>query len=207
MPNYTPLPETGPAPAAERWLIDLPDAWNLVDLTGEELARTRAAALARGSEPREKARINDMFRQGREITRSARKQGALLAAGTVTQYDDGLFMAWGMVFAVSTPEGQELTLPVLSRQLGLTREGVAPADRQILAAQIPAVGTVARVTGTETARLTADVDTKLLAMHTMIPVPGRSNDYLVVTMASPNLPLKDAVYDLFDAVTSTFRFV
>jgi hypothetical protein len=208
MPNYSPpTPSEAPPAAARRWLIDIPDLWTLADLSGEELARKRAAALARTNNPREKARINDMFRQGREITRSARKQGALLAAGTVTQYDDGLFMAYGMVFAVTTPEGQELTLPVLSRQLGLSRDGVAPPDRQITAAQIPAAGTVARVTGTETARVTADVDTKLLTMHTMIPVPGRPLDYLVVTLASPNLPLKDSVYDLFDALTSTFRFV
>ncbi len=219
MPKYTPpmevpqppggreVPPAGPAPAARRWLIDLPELWDPVDLSGEQLARTRAEALAQVSQAREKARINDMFRQGREVLRSARKQGALLAAGTATQYDDGLFMAYGMVFAVTTPEGQELTLPVLSRQLGLTREGVAPPDRQIIPAQIPAVGTVARVTGTETTRLTADVDAKLLTMHTMIPVPGRTGDYLVVTLASPNLPLKDAAYDLFDAITSSFRFI
>jgi hypothetical protein len=63
------------------------------------------------------------------------------------------------------------------------------------------------VTGTETTRLTADIDVKLLVMHTMMPVPGRTEDFLVVTLASPNLPLKSEVFDLFDAITSTFRFV
>jgi hypothetical protein len=84
---------------------------------------------------------------------------------------------------------------------------MAPRDRVIASAQVPHVGTVARVTGTETTRVTADVDVKLLTMHTMMPVPGRPEDFLVVTLASPNLPLKDEVYDLFDAITSTFRFV
>ena len=43
--------------------------------------------------------------------------------------------------------------------------------------------------------------------RTMMPVPRRAGDYLVVTLASPNLPLRTDVYDLFDAITSTFRFL
>jgi hypothetical protein len=194
--------------SAQRFLLNVPDLWDQVDLSGEQLARTRAQALAATESPRERARINDMFRQGREVSRAARKQGALLATGTATFYDEGLFMAYGMVFAVTTPPGQELTLPVLSKQLGVSSStGVAPKDRVIASAQVPHVGTVARVTGTETTRLTADIDVKLLTMHTMMPVPHRPEDFLVVTLASPNLPLKTEVYDLFDAITSTFRFL
>ncbi|OJF13491.1 hypothetical protein [Couchioplanes caeruleus] len=194
--------------SAQRFLLNVPDLWDQVDLSGEELARTRARALSMTDDPRQRMRINDMFRQGREISRAARRQGALLATGTATVYDEGLFMAYGMVFAVTTPRGQELTLPVLSAQLGISSAtGVAPKDRVISSAEVPHVGTVARVTGTETTRLTADVDVKLLTMHTMMPVPGQTGDFLVVTMASPNLPLRNEVYDLFDAITSTFRFL
>ena len=193
--------------SADRFLIDIPDLWDQVDLSGEHLARVRAQALAATTSARERMQISDMFRQGRDISRAARRQGALLAAGTATNYDDGLFMAYGMVFAVTTPRGQELTLPVLSRQLGVSSDGSAPRDRVIASAEVPHVGTVARVTGTETTRLTADIDVRLLVMHTMMPVPGRAGDFLVVTLASPNLPLKSEVFDLFDAITSTFRFV
>lgn len=193
---------------ARRFLLDIPDLWQQVDLSGEELARTRAKALASTDDPREKARINDMFRQGRQVTRAARKSGALLAAQTATMYAEGLFMAYGMVFAVTTPTGQELTLPVLSVQVGVSSAtGVAPKDRLITSVKVPHVGTAARVTGTEVTRLTGDIDVKLLTMHTMMPVPGDPQDFLVVTLASPILPLKNEVYDLFDAITSTFRFV
>ncbi|KUL39516.1 hypothetical protein [Actinoplanes awajinensis] len=193
---------------ARRFLLDVPDLWDQVDLSGEELAKVRAQALATTNDPRERMQINDMFRQAREISRAARRQGALLAAGTATVYDEGLFMAYGMVFAVTTPPGQELTLPVLSAQAGVsTATGTAPRDRIISSVRLPHVGPVARVTGTETTRLTGDIDVKLLTMHTMIPVPGRAEDFLVVTLASPSLPLKNEVYDLFDAITSTFRFV
>ncbi|MFI1990111.1 hypothetical protein [Actinoplanes sp. NPDC020271] len=192
---------------ARRFLLDVPDLWDQVDLGGEELAAVRAQALATTTDPRERMRINDMFRQAREVSRAARRQGALLAAGTATVYDEGLFMAYGMVFAVTTPPGQELTLPVLSAQAGVSAAGIAPKDRIISSVRLPHVGPVARVTGTETTRLTGDIDVKLLTMHTMMPVPGRAEDFLVVTLASPNLPLKNEVYDLFDAITSTFRFV
>ncbi|WP_406434744.1 hypothetical protein [Streptomyces sp. NBC_01589] len=193
---------------AQRFLLDVPEAWDEFDLSGEGLAKARAKALATTDDPREKARINDMFRQGREVSRAARRHGALLASGTATLYDEGLFMAYGMVFAVTTPAGSELTLPVLSAQLGVSSAtGTAPRDRAITSAKVPQVGTVARVTGTEATRLTGDISVELLTMHTMMPVPGTTEDFLVVTLASPNLPLKGEVYDLFDAITSTFRFV
>lgn len=108
------------------FLLDIPDLWDQADLSGEELARTRARALATTDDPGRRARINDMFRQGREVTRADRRHGALLAAGTATLYADGLFMAYGMVFAVTTPAGQELTLPVLSARLGVRAATGAP---------------------------------------------------------------------------------
>ncbi|MEU3795933.1 hypothetical protein [Streptomyces fructofermentans] len=190
-----------------RFVLDIPDTWQHIDLSGEEMARVRAQALAATVDPREQARINDMFRQGREVAQAARRYGALLATGTATMYPEGLFMAYGMVFAVTAPVGQELTLPVLSAQVGVSSAtGVAPKDRLITSVDIPHVGSVARVTGTEVTRLTGDINVKLLTMHTMMPLPGRAQDFLVLTFASPNLPLKNEVYDLFDAITSTFRF-
>jgi hypothetical protein len=197
-------PRTGPT---RGFLLDIPDQWQQADLSGVAMADVRARALAAAATPGEQARINDMFRQGREMAASARRRGALLAVGTAAMYPDGLFLAYGMVFAVSMPVGQELTLPVLSAQRGASTAGDVPADRVVTTAKVPHVGTVARVTGTETARLTADVDVKLLIMHTMMPVPGSTQDFLVVTLASPNLPLKNEVYDLFDAISGTFRFV
>ncbi|MDX3235366.1 hypothetical protein PV392_06665 [Streptomyces sp. ME03-5709C] len=193
---------------AQRFLLDVPDLWGEVDMSGGAMAAARAEALSRIDDPVARAHVNDMFRQGRDLLRSARNHGALLSAGTVTQYDEGLFMAYAMVFAVSTPDGVELTLPLISAQMGVASAGgKAPKDRAVTSVRIPEVGTVARVTGTEVTRVTADIDVELLTMHTIMPVPQRPRDYLVVTCASPNLPLKEAVYDLFDAITSTFRFV
>ncbi|GHH88964.1 hypothetical protein GCM10018793_70530 [Streptomyces sulfonofaciens] len=194
--------------SAQRFVLDVPDAWKEVDLSGGAMAAARSKALAMTGDPVARARLNDMFRQGRDLLRSARNHGALLSTGTVTQYDDGVFMAYAMVFAVSTPDGVELTLPLIAAQMGVaSANGKAPRDREVTSVRIPEVGTVARVTGTETTRVTADVDVQLLTMYTILPVPGRARDYLVVVCASPNLPLRETVYDLFDAITGTFRFV
>ena len=189
-----------------RFLIDIPETWDQIDLSGRSLEARRVEALSSPGGATHKAAINAMFRQGRQLLRSALDSGALLAVGTSTSYDDEFFMAYGMVFAVSTPPGQELTLPVLSRQLVGSRPGKVD-DRKVSSAEVPAVGRVARVTGTEMLRLGNETKAPLVSMHTMMPVPKRPQHFLMVTFASPNVRLRPAVLDLFDALTSTFRFI
>jgi hypothetical protein len=161
--------------------------------------------LAETESPRERARITGMFQQGEEINRAAHAHGALFATGTATRYDQGLFMAYGMVFAVTTPVGTQQSLPDLSALLGLSAAAV-PKNRAVTSVQVPRIGTVARVTGTETTRLAAEIDADLLTMHTLMPLPGQTGEFLVVTLVSPNLALEEDVYGLFDAITRTFRF-
>ncbi|WP_055526243.1 hypothetical protein [Streptomyces graminilatus] len=194
--------------APDRFVLQVPESWPDADLSGESLTAMRAAALARTDDPRQKATVNDMFRQGRELVRAARSHGALYGAGTVTLFDDGVFMANVMVFAVTAPTGRELNLATLSAQLGgSAAKGKALSNRVVTAVEIPEVGTVARVTAVEEVPLTADVRMRVLTMHTVIPVPATPRNYLLVTCTSPNLPLRTDVYDLFDAITHTFRYV
>ncbi|AXI77405.1 hypothetical protein [Peterkaempfera bronchialis] len=196
---------------ADRFLLDVPDSWAQLDLTGSALAEARTTALALARDAREQARINDLFRQAREVSRAARRRGALFAAGTATQYDDGLFMGYAMVFAVTAPPGRELTLPVLAAQLsppaGAQGSAKQPQGRTVSAVELPGIGQVARITGIEDAPLTADIVVRMVTMHTVVPIPGSPRDYLVVTCASPNLPLADEVYELFDAISGTLRFL
>ncbi|MFE0862809.1 hypothetical protein ACFW5P_14490 [Streptomyces rochei] len=74
---------------------------------------------------------------------------------------------------------------------------------------IPGVGTVARTYGVEDVPV-AQGDSRTLRMvltQTYIPVPGTSDQVVLVSGASPVLDLAEAFHDIFDAVTSTFRFV
>jgi hypothetical protein len=43
-------------------------------------------------------------------------------------------------------------------------------------------------------------------MQTFVPIP-QSEQIVLISCSSPNVVLVDALHDLFDAVTSTFRFV
>ncbi|MFH8973063.1 hypothetical protein [Streptomyces sp. NPDC017890] len=87
------------------------------------------------------------------------------------------------------------------------REG--DAWREVTTVDIPDVGTAARTYGVEDVPV-AQSDSRTLRMvltQTYIPVPGTTDQVVLVSGASPVLDLAEAFHDVFDAVTSTFRFV
>jgi hypothetical protein len=189
---------------AHRFMLDVPELWDELDPDGEQLAKTRVKVLTESGSPRDAARITAMFRQSEQINRAAHAHGAQFAAGTAALYGQSLFMACAMVFAVTAADGEQ-ELPTLSARFGLSSaDAVPPKDRVVSSVRVPRVGTVPRLT--ETARSSAEVGVDLLTMHTMMPVPAAPDEFLVVTLASPNLVLAEDVYGLFDAITRTFRF-
>lgn len=101
-------------------------------------------------------------------------------------------------------DGREGSARLGSASSASARTARPPEGRTITAVTVPHVGQVARVTGTT--RVTADVDGNSLVIHTMMLLPAQPEDYLVVTPASLNLPLRHDVHDLFEAITNTFRF-
>jgi hypothetical protein len=48
---------------------------------------------------------------------------------------------------------------------------------------------------------------RMALTQTYVPIPGRPTEIVLISAASPVLDLADAFHDIFDAVTSTFRFV
>ncbi|MFH8764547.1 hypothetical protein [Streptomyces althioticus] len=87
------------------------------------------------------------------------------------------------------------------------REG--DAWRKVTTVEIPEVGPAARTYGVEDVPV-AQGDSRTLRMvltQTYVPVPGTADQVVLVSGASPVLDLAEAFHDVFDAVTSTFRFV
>ncbi|WP_326754187.1 hypothetical protein OH738_16830 [Streptomyces hirsutus] len=87
------------------------------------------------------------------------------------------------------------------------REG--DAWRKVTTVDIPEVGTAARTYGVEDVPV-ARGDSRTLRMvltQTYVPVPGTTAQVVLISGASPVLDLAEAFHDIFDAVTSTFRFV
>nr|WP_234332213.1 hypothetical protein [Streptomyces sp. NRRL F-5650] len=93
------------------------------------------------------------------------------------------------------------------RTITARREG--DAWRKVTTVGIPEVGPAARTYGVEDVPV-APGDSRTLRMvltQTYIPVPGTTDQVVLVSGASPVLDLTEAFHDIFDAVTGTFRFV
>ncbi|MCQ4083629.1 hypothetical protein NGB36_24265 [Streptomyces sp. RB6PN25] len=109
-----------------------------------------------------------------------------------------------------TPDGQLLPTDPASIAAGLhektaRREG--DPWRKVTAVEIPDVGPAARTHGIE------DVEEpgggramRTVLMQTFIPIPDQPERVALVSCSSGVLDLADSFFDIFDAVTSTFRF-
>ncbi|MEK8171318.1 hypothetical protein NKH77_23330 [Streptomyces sp. M19] len=92
------------------------------------------------------------------------------------------------------------------RQKTARREG--DPWRSTSTVDIPEVGLAARTQGIEDIEIPGDRRTvRTVLMQTFIPVPNEVGKVALVAGSSQVLDLADSFFDIFDAVTSTFRFV
>ncbi|MFE1286646.1 hypothetical protein [Streptomyces sp. NPDC058751] len=83
------------------------------------------------------------------------------------------------------------------------------AWRKVTTVEIPGVGPAARTYGIEDIAVPDDSlgrTVRAVLMQTFIPVPGQEGKVALVAGSSQVLDLADSFFDIFDAVTSTFRF-
>jgi hypothetical protein len=186
--------------------LKVPDHWARFEISDAPIARARREALKSAKDPVSRMQAEDLFRQALAISQSARRHGALWGAGTATFYDDAVFLGFVMVFAVA-PGGDQSGADTqdLIRQLSTSTS--TGHDRVVAAIQLANVGEAVRVVGTETVAVTSSAKVEMLTMSTLIPVPAAAGRFMLVTCCSPNLPLAKEVYELFDAITSTFHFI
>ncbi|QDY79433.1 hypothetical protein [Streptomyces qinzhouensis] len=186
--------------------IAVPEGWTRYDLEGDALAEARAGMLRRTPDRAERDLVNGTFRNARRILAAARRHGAVYAAGVTDLFEDGLLLAGVMIFRLTPPPGESFTAHELARQFSATgRRRRDRGDRRFSTVELPGIGPVGRLTGVEEADAANGVSYRVLVMHTVIPVPA-SRRVLIVTGYSPNLPLADQLYDVFDAITGTFSF-
>ncbi|CAM5228874.1 hypothetical protein SALBM217S_00737 [Streptomyces griseoloalbus] len=82
--------------------------------------------------------------------------------------------------------------------------------RKVTTVDIPGVGPAARTYGIEDVPVPGDElnrTIRAVLMQTFIPVPGQEGKVALVAGSSQVLDLADSFLDIFDAITSTFRFV
>ena len=81
--------------------------------------------------------------------------------------------------------------------------------RKVTTVDIPGVGPAARTHGIEDIEVPGDAlnrTIRAVLMQTYIPVPGQEGKVALVAGSSQVLDLADSFFDIFDAITSTFRF-
>ncbi|WFE43573.1 hypothetical protein [Verrucosispora sp. WMMD1129] len=198
---------SAPVPTSGSFTFEVPEGWLDYDLAGQDFSRQQRELRAAVSTAEQRSAVDDALRQARRLLRAARQQGAAAAAGMIARDDDGgLLMAFVAAFGITVPDGTQPSVADIAQQLTRPAGINGHGDRTVTSATLPTIGTVARITGTEVVELTESTSAVMVAMHTIIPVPGQPGSYLVVTGMSPNLPLADALYDVFDAITGTLRF-
>ncbi|MBQ0848385.1 hypothetical protein J8N05_09185 [Streptomyces sp. BH-SS-21] len=111
-----------------------------------------------------------------------------------------------------TKDGEPLSTDpqVMAGQLAV-REAKKEGDawRKVTTVDIPDVGPAARTYGIEDIPVPDDAlkrTIRAVLMQTFIPVPGQEGKVALVAGSSQVLDLADSFFDIFDAITSTFRF-
>jgi hypothetical protein len=185
----------------------IPDTWTDYHLATEDFVERRAQLRAQAGSDTERDDVDGAVRIAREFVTRARRQGAVSAAGVMDLSAEGLLMAFVMAAGLQIPEGQEASLQALVRDLAAPATGPdGTGERTAGAVTLPHAGPAARVTGTELVEITPGVSAAMLTMTTIIPVPGTTRGFVVLTAVSPNLPLADDLLRVFAEIADTFAF-
>ncbi|OAA26562.1 hypothetical protein UG55_101411 [Frankia sp. EI5c] len=189
----------------DRFSIAVPDSWFVLDT---QAARSPAAIAQMA---RDRARDDPVLAgQGSSIARILRdaaaradRLGAVYCAVMIEDVRGAGLSACVMVCLRPTSQH----IPDLPRQEHAAAVELADRFRHRFGpVDLPAVGRATRTVRVEPQRSTDGEEISQLVMRTTVPVPGLDR-VAVIACASPNTALAVALHDLFDAVTSTFRFV
>lgn len=149
----------------------------------------------------------------RRTAREAHASGAVYC-GCMAQDFSGVPLTAQLTVSLvgaRTPGGEALATDP-SAIAGSLREKTARREgdtwRKVTLAEVPGAWQGARTYGVEDVEVPGDTRTvRAVLMQTFIPVPGTADRVALVSGSSQVLDLADAFFDVFDAVTSTFRFV
>ncbi|MFE3083775.1 hypothetical protein ACFXGM_09860 [Streptomyces albidoflavus] len=196
--------------------LAVPDSWWEFDIRpqGRE-ATVRTMVDERVRETPELAPYrNDLTAMLRRMAKDAHDSGALYLGCMVENFDSVPLSATVTVSVVGARNQQGAALSTDPRAIAESLRTITPrregdAWRKVTTVDIPGVGPAARTYGVEDVPV-AQGDNRTLRMvltQTYIPVPGTTDQVILVSGASPVLDLAEAFHDIFDAVTGTFRFV
>lgn len=149
----------------------------------------------------------------RRMARDAYDSGALYLGCMAENFEGVPLTATLTVTVLSAADDRGVALSTDPQAVAQSLKALTPrregdAWRKVSTVEIPEVGLCARTFGVEDVRVDrSDPRTiRMVLTQTYVPVPGRPAEIVLISGASPVLDLADAFHDIFDAVTSTFRF-
>jgi len=197
--------------------IKVPESWWEFDVRPESRDDSiRRMVTERIQQHPELAQYRDTYTSFlQKAAADAWKSGALYC-GCMAESFGGETPITGSV-TVSLVGGRTRDGAPLSTDPSAIASGLAPKEakkegdswRKVTTVDIPGVGTVARTHGIEDIAVPDDSlnrTIRAVLMQTFIPVPGQEGKVALVAGSSQVLDLADSFFDIFDAITSTFRF-
>lgn len=202
----------GGAPDELGFAISVPDSWFEIDVHPD----TRNASIAALVDERTRAvpelreHRATLAKALREAARGAYANGAVYCGAMVEGFDGAVLTASVTVSLVRAPgDGGGAAQAIEGYLHPVPRTGQDSPWRVVEHADLPQVGPVPRTRGVEDVVLPDGAGwVRSVLTQTFVPFPGPTpDDVAMITASSPILPLADELFELFDAITSTFRFV
>ena len=190
------------------FVLAVPPSWFEIDLHPQTrnaaitaLVRERATAVPE-LEPHRAALIQAL----RGAARTAHAHGAAYCGVLAEGFDTAVLTATMTVSLVAAP-GE---VAAVGRHLRpIAEQGADRPWRVVEEVDLPHIGTVTRTRGVEDVALPDGAGwVRTALLQTFVPFPGTGPARVaLITGSSPALPLAAEMHDLFDAITTTFRFV
>lgn len=190
--------------------ITVPDSWFELELHPD----ARNTAISKLVDER-LADVPDLYqhrsalnRVMRETARRAYDGGARFCGTMVTVVGETIMSATVTVTIVDAPDGQAAADAITPHLTARPRRGADSLWREVESVELTGAGRVPRTRGVDDVTLPDGAGwVRSLIMQTFVPFPGPDPARVaLITGSSPVLALETEFFDVFDAVTGTFRF-
>ncbi|BCL29952.1 hypothetical protein ACFFS2_39025 [Streptomyces aurantiacus] len=197
--------------------IKVPESWWEFDVRPESRNDSiRRMVAERVRQQPDLAKYKDTYAAFlQKAAADAWKSGALYCGCMAESFGDDTPITGSITVSLvggRTKDGEPLSTDpqVMAGQLAV-REAKKEGDawRKVTTVDIPGVGPAARTYGIEDIPVPDDAlkrTIRAVLMQTFVPVPGQEGKVALVAGSSQVLDLADSFFDIFDAITSTFRF-
>ncbi|GAB3274998.1 hypothetical protein [Kineosporia babensis] len=196
---------------ATGFAISVPDGWLEVDLHPDSRNASINDLVTRQVKevPELREHRAALVRALRSAARSAHAAGAAYTASMIQPIEDAVIAANVTISIVEAPNEENASETIVAHLAEIPRgAGEDPVWREVTSTELPGIGRVPRTQGVEDITMPEGSGwIRSVIMQTFVPVPGSAGKVALVTCSSPILALSTELIDLFDAVTSTFRFL